>query len=151
MAEFNLNMTIWTDIGKIEVTLFPERAPTAISILKKSASREVPVHFYGKEIFFGLDEKTYYNANKLDEELKKEGQKEIFEIGEVAFWRGRRDIPLTDPLNPGSCICIFFGNTPEADEPRALEPITLIGKVITNLELCEKLNNENIIKIEKIN
>ena len=143
-------MVIWTDIGRIKVELYPRIAPITILLLKRAASRLVPIHFYGKEIFFGLDQSIYEEAWEKREELQKETQKKIFEIGEVAFWSGRRDIPLADPLNPGACICIFFGNTPESDKPEALVPINLIGKVIENLELLEKLTGENVIKIENI-
>ena len=145
-----MNMIIWTDIGKIKVRLLPDKAPISISILKNTKSRAVPVHFFGKEIFFGLDNDTCKKANSFSKELQDEGQQEIFDVGDVAFWSGRKDIPLVDPLNPGACICIFFGSTPEANEPRALVPINLVGKVIENIELLEQLTVENIIKIEKI-
>ncbi len=143
-------MVIWTDIGRIKIELYPRVAPITISLLKKAPSRLVPIHFFGKELFFGLEQSIYHEAWKKKEELKMEKQKIFFEIGEVAFWSGRRDIPITDPLNPGACICIFFGNTPESDKPEALVPINLIGKVTQNLELLDKLTGENVIKIEKI-
>ncbi|MHA1784323.1 MAG: cyclophilin-like family protein [Candidatus Helarchaeota archaeon] len=145
-----MKMIIWTDIGRIGIQLFPESAPTSISILKKAPSRAVPVHFFGKELFFGLPGSVYEEAYKRIDELEKDELKKDFEIGEVAFWKGRSDIPLTDPLNPGACICIFYGNTLGSRSPEALEPINLIGRVTENFELLEKLTVENIIKIEKI-
>ena len=145
-----MKMTIWTDIGQIKIRLLPEKAPTSISILKKAPSRVVPVYLFGKEIYFSLADSVYNEAfDKLDE-LEKENPQKIFEVGDVAFWKGRNDIPFTDPLHHGACLCIFFGVTPVSNKPEALEPINLIGKVYNMFELLERISMNNVIQIEKI-
>jgi hypothetical protein len=75
------------------------------------------VNLWGSEIYF-----------EVPIEADLENGKELMEIGNIAFWP------------PGNSLCIFFGPTPVGDgtQPRAISPVTVIGK-ITSEDGIEKL------------
>jgi len=75
------------------------------------------VNLWGNEIYF-----------EVPIEADLENGKELMEIGNIAFWP------------PGNSLCIFFGPTPVGDgtQPRAISPVTVVGKV-TSEDGIEKL------------
>jgi hypothetical protein len=61
--------------------------------------------------------------------LADETEKEIMEVGEIAYWP------------PGKALCIFFGRTPAStdERPRAASPVMPVGKVIAGLDRLHPL------------
>jgi hypothetical protein len=58
-------------------------------------------------------------------------EREIMEIGEIAYWP------------PGRALCIFFGRTPAStdERPRAASSVIPIGRVISGLDDLRSLGN----------
>lgn len=86
------------------------------------------VNRWGNEIYFSIPLKAGL-----------EDDKEILNIGDIAFWP------------PGSAFCIFFGKTPASDndKPRAASPVTVLGKIIDkkNLKDLKKIGSGEKIEI----
>lgn len=55
---------------------------------------------------------------------KESGERDVLEIGEIAYWP------------PGDALCIFFGPTPASsgDEPRAASPVVPLGRLHGGIE-----------------
>ncbi len=84
---------------------------------------------WGDEIYFVIPLRIDMEKNATD----------VVEIGDVAYWP------------EGSCFCIFFGKTPESteDEIKAASNVNIFGKIIGDATLFRKVNNGDLIIIEK--
>jgi len=82
---------------------------------------------WGDEIYFELPIK-----------LNLRGEREVMEIGEVAYWP------------QGNSLCIFFGPTPvsKAGEPRAVSRVKPLGRVIEGLKDLEKVEDGEMVEVE---
>jgi len=80
---------------------------TASAIIKALPFESV-AHRWGEEIYFDISV-----------ELELESVKEVFDVGDIAYWP------------PGKSLCIFFGPTPSSkgSEVRANSTISVFGKV----------------------
>jgi len=84
-------------------------------------------NFWGNEIYFEIP--VIAENEKPTENLK---------LGDLAYWPS------------GNAFCIFYGQTPASNnqEPKPASPVTIIGKIMGNLEELKRLNQAQI-KIEK--
>jgi hypothetical protein len=85
-------------------------------------------NLWGNEIYFEIP---------LEADL--ENGKELMEIGNLAYWPA------------GNSFCIFFGPTPAGDgsQPRAISPVTVIGKIINgdDIDNLKKVDPSEMIEI----
>jgi len=86
------------------------------------------INLWGNEIYF-----------KIKMEADLENGKELMDIGNIAFWP------------EGNAFCIFFGPTPTGDgtQPRAISPVTVIGKITGEnwMDKIKKIKSEDTIEI----
>ena len=86
---------------------------TVAQVVLESLPVEVEMSRWGEE---------YYGSVGID--IHEDGtQRELLEVGEIAYWR------------PGKALCIFFGRTPVSNDerPKAASPVMPIGRVIAVL------------------
>lgn len=79
--------------------------------------------FWGNEIYFEVPVK-----------IANENPTEDVRVGDLAFWP------------EGNSFCIFYGPTPVSinDTPKPASPVTLIGKIYSNLEKLKELSRPQI-------
>ncbi len=84
---------------------------------------------WGEEIYFAIP---------VESGLEK-GSRETVAAGELGYWP------------PGRAFCIFFGPTPASrgDEIRAASAVNIIGKVLSNPKVFQKVLDGAIITLEK--
>ncbi len=84
---------------------------------------------WGEEIYFAIP---------VESGLEK-GSRETVTAGELGYWP------------PGRAFCIFFGPTPASrgDEIRAASAVNIIGKVLSNPKVFQKVLDGAIITLEK--
>ena len=91
----------------------------------------LPIHAngntWGHEIYF-----------QIQVESNLENGQEIVELGDLAYWP------------PGSAFCLFFGCTPasQGDEIRPASEVTVIGKMIGDIEPLKSVGSGSLIVIE---
>jgi hypothetical protein len=85
---------------------------------------------WGEEVYFLIRPRLTPDKNA----------KEEVRVGDLAFW----------PPGPG--LCLFFGKTPasKGNEPRAANPVTVIGQVVSNIEDLRKIKNKDKIVVRKV-
>jgi len=97
---------------EIEGTLFEVELydGAAVRDLRKSLPQQISMSRWGDEFYGSL-------ARKVDS--AGDPVRDVFEVGEVAFWP------------PGNALCIFFGPTPASreGEPRMASPGVPLGKI----------------------
>ncbi len=90
------------------------------------------VNLWGNEVYF-----------EIPIEAELENGRELMEIGNIAFWPS------------GNAFCIFFGPTPAGNgsQPRAISPVTVIGKIISEdgIEKLKKLTPSDSIEVRLAN
>ena len=90
------------------------------------------VNLWGNEVYF-----------EIPIEAELENGRELMEIGNIAFWPS------------GNAFCIFFGPTPAGDgnQPRAISPVTVIGKIISEdgIEKLKKLTPSDSLEVRLAN
>jgi len=111
----------------INIELFD--TPTAKKIMEALPIKAI-ANRWGDEIYFSVPVESQLEENA----------KEVLEIGDVCFWVS------------GRSIAIFFGKTPASkkDEPRAIEPVNIVGKVIGDVNVLKNINSGDTIRLEKI-
>jgi len=79
----------------------------------------------------------FYFAIPVSAEL--ENGKKIMDVGEVAFWP------------EGNALCFFFGPTPVSStkSPEAYSPVTLVGRVLGNIEALSELSDKTSVTLER--
>ena len=123
---------------KIEIA-FQENKIEAVlndTVTSKKLLKMLPikseVNLWGNELYFEIPLKA-----------DLENGKELMEIGNIAFWPS------------GNAFCIFFGPTPAGDgsQPRAISPVTVIGKIISEdgIDKLKQLNPSDPIEIRAAN
>ena len=91
----------------------------------------LPIHSngntWGHEIYF-----------QIQVESNLENGQEIVELGDLAYWP------------PGSAFCLFFGLTPasQGDEIRPASEVTVIGKMIGDIEPLKSVGSGSLIVID---
>jgi uncharacterized protein len=100
-------MRIEIDGTRFEVELYDSGAARH---LLKSLPQQISMSRWGDEFYGALARKV---------ECAGEPERDVFEVGEVAYWP------------PGNALCIFFGPTPAShgDEPRMASPGIALGKI----------------------
>lgn len=85
---------------------------------------------WGNELYFTIPMHTELEADS----------REILEIGELGFWP------------TGNAFCIFWGPTPLSTDnnPRAVSPVNIFGKIIGDTTVFNKVLNNDNISIEAI-
>jgi len=90
------------------------------------------VNLWGNEVYF-----------EIPIEAELENGRELMEIGNIAFWPS------------GNAFCIFLGPTPAGNgsQPRAISPVTVIGKIISEdgIEKLKKLTPSDSIEVRLAN
>lgn len=91
--------------------------------LKASAST------WGDEVYFSI------SVN-----LGLEQGQDVVELGDLGYWP------------PGQAFCIFFGKTPNStdDEIRPASPVTVIGKIMGDIDLLKQVESGASILIEAV-
>ena len=100
--------TVTLKVNDIELKIELRDTPTAEKLVKALPIKG-KTNRWGDEIYFSIPV-----SSELEEDARA-----VMEIGEVGYWVG------------GESLAIFFGPTPasKGDEPRAVEPINIVGKV----------------------
>lgn len=120
-----------TENGELELELDNNSGITEALI------NELPLKGEGKniggEIFFNISTDIPFNGN----------EKEIFEVGDIVYWRSQKTVKFA--------IALFYGNTKFGDGnmPRAASPCTRFAKIKSNIELLKDFETGKIIKIIK--
>ena len=121
-------MKVRITVGEVELEGELFDTPTARKVYESLplASR---ANRWGDEVYFSVPVEA-----ELEEDAKEEQ-----EVGNICFWCA------------GRAIAIFFGPTPAsiAGEPRAIEPVNLIGKVIGDARALKKVKDGDSVRIEK--
>lgn len=91
---------------------------------------ESTANLWGEEIYF-------YIKHRLTQ--SKDAKEEV-RVGDFAYW----------PPGPG--LCLFFGKTPvsKGNGPRAANPVTVIGQVVSNIEDLKKIKNKDKITVRMV-
>ncbi|HEY3175366.1 MAG TPA: cyclophilin-like fold protein [Candidatus Polarisedimenticolia bacterium] len=65
--------------------------------------------------------------------------RDVMQAGEIAYWP------------PGKALCIFWGKTPSSlgDEIRAASPVNVIGRMVGDPTLLERVQEGDPILVEK--
>jgi hypothetical protein len=86
---------------------------------------------WGKEFYFTLPAMVAE---------KEPDQRDVMEIGEIGYWV------------EGQAVAIFFGPTPASrdDEPRAITPINVLGKIEAHAESLDRLEDGVVFHVERI-
>jgi len=81
----------------------------------------------------------YYGALEHPLEAQGEADKEVMEIGELAYWQ------------PGQALCLFFGPTPasQGQEPRAASPVVSLGRVQGDWQALDALGPRVRVRLEE--
>jgi hypothetical protein len=111
----------------IECELNEKENPKTIEALLNSLPFESKVNLWGKEIYFAVP----FSA-------EIENPKEIVEIGDIAYW----------PEEPS--LCLFFGPTPISPSPDIIKPyspVNVIGKIISDLKILEKIKGGEKVRV----
>ncbi|MCD6369007.1 MAG: hypothetical protein J7L38_04330 [Thermoproteales archaeon] len=115
--------------GFVDAVLLPDENPRTVEKILEVLPLVSTAYRWGGEIFF---EVPVY--------VEKENPREVVERGDVAYW------------DTGHSLCIFFGPTPASlgDEIRAVEPVNVIGKVLGDPHIFEKIRDGDKIRVEKV-
>jgi len=108
---------------------FKENPKTAEALIK-ALPFESRAEFWGKEIYFAVPF-----------QVSQEKAKAIVDYGDVAYWP------------EGPALCLFFGPTLSSPSPNIIKPyspVNVIGKILENPKILEKVNEGEKLKIEKL-
>jgi hypothetical protein len=69
---------------------------------------------------------------------REDDARDVMEVGEIGYWV------------EGQAVAIFFGPTPASrnDEPRAVVPVNVVGKIIRNAEALGRLRDGVVFHLE---
>jgi hypothetical protein len=116
-------------IGTLELSAELNDSPTARKLISL-----LPVEFsmsrWGDEYYGDCGIRTVLSQDARD----------IMEVGELAVWP------------TGNALCIFFGPTPASrgNEPRAVSPVTPVGKLLDSPEELKKLSGSIHVRVETL-
>ena len=85
-------------------------------------------NLWGDEIYF-----------EVPVQAELENGMEVVNKGDIGYWP------------PGKAICLFFGPTPisQGEEIRAASPVSIIGKITSQIETLKKVRNGEKIRMER--
>jgi uncharacterized protein len=106
-------------LGEAEGELVRFLAPRTIDMLVRKFPIQGRVALYKEEIYFEI-------SVKMGEEKAKSN----VETGTIAFW----------PM--GSALCVFYGKS------QPYSPVSILGKITSNLEIFSKIKSGTAIKVE---
>jgi len=115
--------------GKVEAELIDEYSPKTFKAIVKALPIESVASRWGDEIYFSIPV-----------DVPEENAKEIVEKGTIAYWP------------PGNSLCIFWGPTPasrSSDEIRPASPVNVVGKVLGDPSIFNKVRPGDRIRIER--
>lgn len=71
---------------------------------------------------------------------REEDARDVMEVGEIGYWV------------EGHAVAIFFGPTPvsEGDEPRAIVPVNVLGKIERNADALARLHDGVVFHLEAV-
>jgi len=114
-------------IGTLELSAELNESPTAKKLISL-----LPLEFsmsrWGDEYYGDCGIKTVISEDARD----------VMEVGELAVWP------------TGNALCIFFGPTPasKGDEPRAVSPVSPVGRLLDNSDSLRRLGSSIQVRIE---
>lgn len=108
-------------VGEAEGELIRFHSPKTVDAIAKALPIDGRFARYHNEVYFETPLK-----------LGGEKPKQEVEPGTIAYW----------PM--GSAICVFHGDT------QPYSPVSVIGKITSNLEIFEKVKSGVKVRIEKI-
>jgi uncharacterized protein len=106
-------------LGEAEGELVRFLAPRTIDTIVRKLPMEGRAALWKEEIYFEIPIK-----------MGEEKAKPTVELGTIAFW----------PM--GGALCVFFGNS------QPYSPVSILGKITSNLELFKQVKSGNIIKVK---
>ena len=107
-----------------------DKNPKTAEALMKALPFEARAEFWGKEIYFEAPFK-----------VGLEKAKAIVDYGDVAYWP------------EGPALCLFFGPTLSSPSPNIIKPyspVNVIGKILENPKILEKVKEGEKLKVEKL-
>ncbi|UCH37152.1 MAG: hypothetical protein JSV76_05545 [Candidatus Bathyarchaeota archaeon] len=125
-----MRITIWTKAtGTIQADLSESKNPKTAKAVQLALPIEAKVATWGDELYFPIPVKA-----------EKENSQQVVALGDIAYWP------------PGNALCIFFGLTPASvgNEIRPASAVNVIGKVLENHEVFKRVNDGDLIKIDKL-
>ena len=114
-------------IGTLELSAELNESPTAKKLISL-LPLELSMSRWGDEYYGDCGIRTVLSQDSRD----------VMEVGELAVWP------------TGNALCIFFGTTPasKGDEPRAVSPVSPVGRLLDNPENLKKLGGSIHVRIE---
>ncbi len=116
--------------GYVEAELTDEYSPETFRRVVNALPIESIAYRWGDEVYFS----TPVQASE-------ENPRETVDKGTIAFWP------------PGNALCIFWGPTPASrspDEIRPASPVNVLGRVLGNPEVFDKVRSGEKIIVERI-
>ncbi len=117
-------------IGCVEAELFDRYSPRTYEAIVGSLPIESIAYRWGCEIYFTTPVK-----------MGEENPFEIVEPGTIAYWP------------PGKALCIFWGPTPASRSPneiRPASPVNVVGRVLVNPQIFDKVPDGDRIRVERV-
>jgi len=108
-------------LGEAEGELVRFLAPRTIDTIVRKLPMEGRAAIWKEEVYFETPLK-----------LGEEKSKRTVEAGTIAFW----------PM--GSAVCVFFGTS------QPYSPVSILGKITSNLELFSQVKSGSTIKVQLI-
>ena len=108
-------------LGEAEGELVRFMAPRTVDAIVRKLPLEGRAALYKQEIYFELPLK-----------MGEEKAKPKVETGAIAYW----------PM--GGALCIFYG------ESQPYSPVSILGKIISNLEIFKQVKSGTRIRIEQL-
>jgi hypothetical protein len=106
-------------LGEAEGELVRFLAPRTIDTIVRKLPLEGRAALWKEEVYFEIPIK-----------MGEEKAKPTVELGTIAFW----------PM--GSALCVFYGKS------QPYSPVSILGKVTSNLELFKQVKSGNTIKVK---
>jgi hypothetical protein len=124
-----LEVRVRLTIGGVEVEGELYDTPTARRVYA-ALPLESEARRWGDEVYFYVP---------VEAELEEDAREEQ-EVGNICFWCA------------GRAVAIFFGPTPAsvAGEPRAVEPVNLIGRVRGNADALRGVREGDRVRVEPL-
>lgn len=115
-------------VGNLKVEAELNDSKTA-QLIWEALPIEARGNTWGEEIYFGIPVKTGL----------EQGAREVVSSGELGYWP------------TGHAFCIFFGPTPASrgDEIRAASAVNVIGKVVGDPKVFQKVKDGEKVVLEK--
>lgn len=116
--------------GEVEAELTDEFSPNTFNEIVKSLPIESRASRWGDEVYFSIPVS-----------VSEENARDVVDVGTIAYWP------------PGNSLCIFWGPTPSSksrDEIRPASPVNIVGKVLGNVKLFDRVKSGDWIKVVKV-